>query len=112
MKNTIIALSLILLLLVGYNYRQKIQQSVIPENKTQSINKAKEVLKELVGEGNKDQEMAIQDEQESIQKTKEKDFKYFENKDYATDGKNIYINAYDGGSSYFKNYQLVEYIDV
>ncbi|SRR3989339_53805 len=43
--------------------------------------------------------------------TKEKVFEYFENKDYATDGKNIYINVYDGGSSWIENYQIAKNID-
>ena len=38
-------------------------------------------------------------------------FKYYLNTDYATDGRNIYINAYDGGSTKLENYQIAKEVD-
>ena len=37
---------------------------------------------------------------------------FFEDENYATDGKNIYVNVFDGGSSWSANYQIMDDIDI
>lgn len=41
-----------------------------------------------------------------------KELLFFEDENYATDGKNIYVNVFDGGSSWSANYQIMDNIDI